>query len=170
MPRYPTHCPPRNSGPLLPAAIIACVFAVAATWTVIVHVLTILVITLGIMAGLAVTGLAAIAVIRLRGLARGLWAPARNLQAPAGAPRTIRTASAGQRQITGGHAPGIDSLQSRESAHCPAPAIEQHWHLHLHSTREEQLARILGQTPGRMPGTREQSQVPRDGGGGHHDA
>jgi hypothetical protein len=142
MPRCPTHCPPSNSGPLLPAAIIAGVFAVAATWTVIVHVLTILVITLGIMAGLAATGLVAIAVIRLRGLARGPRAPARNLQAPAGAPRTIRAASAGQRQITGGRAPGIDSKQSLESAHRPAPAIEQHWHLQLHhltTTKENRL-------------------------------
>ena len=56
MPRCSTHCPPSNSGPLLPAAIIAAVFAIAATWTVIVHVLTILVIALGVIAGLGVAG------------------------------------------------------------------------------------------------------------------
>jgi len=67
-----------------------------------------------------------------------------------------------------GRVPAADSQQSRESGHRPTPAIEQHWHLHVHGTSDEQLARVLGQTPGRMPGARKQSQVPRDG--GHHDA
>ena len=169
MPRCPAHCPPSNSGPLLPAAIIAGVFAIAATWTVIVHILTILVITLGVIAGLGVIGLAAITVMRLRGLAREPRAPARNLQAPAGAPRTIRAAAADQRQITSGRAPAAGGQQNREAQHRPVPAIEQHWHLHVHSTSEEQLARILGHTPGRMPDARKWSRTPRDG-GGHHDA
>ena len=168
MPRCPAHCPPSNSGPLLPAAIIAGVFAIAATWTVIVHILTILLITLGIIAGLGAAGLAAIIVIRLRGLARGPRAPARNLQAPAAAPRTIR-AAADQRQIASGRVPAASCPQSRESGHRPAPAIEQHWHLHVHGTSHEQLARVLGQTPRRKPGAPKQSQLPRDA-GGHHDA
>ena len=104
MPRCPAHCPASNSGPLLPAAIIAGVFAIAATWTVIVHILTILVITLGVIAGLGAAGLAAIIIIRLRDIARGPRAPARNLQAPAAAPRTIR-AAADQRHITSGRVP-----------------------------------------------------------------
>jgi hypothetical protein len=169
MPRCPAHCPPSNSGPLLPAAIIAGVFAVAATWTVIVHILTILAITLGVIAGLGVAGLAAVTVIRLRGLAREPPAPARNLPAPARAPRTIRAATSGQRQIISGRAPAAGGQQSRESEHRAAPAIEQHWHLHVHGTSEEQLARVLGQTPSRMPGARKQSRAPSDG-EGHRDA
>jgi hypothetical protein len=168
MPRCPAHCPPSNSGPLLPAAIIASVFAIAATWTVIVHILTILLITLGIIAGLGAAGLAAIIIIRLRDIARGPGAPARNLPAPAAAPRTIRAHGADQRHITSGRIPAADSKQSREAEHRPTPAIEQHWHLHVHGTSEQQLARVLGQTPGRIPGARKQSQAPRDG-GGHHD-
>jgi hypothetical protein len=152
----------------VPAAIIAGVFAIAATWTVIVHILTILLITLGIIAGLGAAGLAAIIVIRLRGLARGPRAPARNLPAPAAAPRTIR-AAADQRQITSGRVPAASCPQSRESGHRLAPAIEQHWHLHVYGTSDEQLARVLGQTPRRKPGAPKQSQLPRDG-GGHHDA
>jgi hypothetical protein len=169
MPRCPAHCPANNSGPLLPAAIIAGVFAIAATWTVIVHILTILVITLGIIAGLGAAGLAAVTVMRLRDIARGPRAPARNLQAPAAAPRTIRAHGADQRQITNGQVPAAGCQQSREAEHRPTPAIEQHWHLHVHGTSEEQLAHVLGQTPGRIPGAPKQSQVPRDG-GGHHDA
>jgi hypothetical protein len=165
MPRCPAHCPPHNSGRHLPAAIIAGVFAVAATWTVIVHVLTILLIALGVIAGLGVAGLAAVIVMRLRDFARKPPAPARNLPAPAGAPRTIRAAGADQRQITGGGAPAVDYEQSREAEHRPAPAIEQHWHLHVHGTSEEQLARVLGQTPSRMPGAPKQSRAPSDGGG-----
>jgi hypothetical protein len=167
MPRCPAHCPPSNSGPLLPAAIIAGVFAIAATWTVIVHILTILVITLGIIAGLGAAGLTVVTVIRLRDIAHGPRAPARNLPAPAAAPRTIRAAAADQQQTTSGRVPAAGGQQSREAEHRPTPAIEQHWHLHVHGTSEEQLAHVLGQTPGRMPGARKQSQVPRDG-GGHH--
>ena len=70
MPRCPAHCPPPTSSPALPAAIIAGVLAIAATWTVIVHILTILVITLGVVAGLGVAGLAAIILTRLRDTAR----------------------------------------------------------------------------------------------------
>jgi hypothetical protein len=170
MPRCPAHCPPHNSGPLLPAAIIAGVFAIAATWTVIVHVLTILVITLGVIAGLGVAGLAAIIVMRLRDLTREPRAPARNLPAPTGTPRTIRAATGiDQRQITSGRAPAVGGQQSREAEHRPASAIEQHWHLHLHDASHEQLARILAQAPGRTPRARTQSRVPRDA-GGHHDA
>jgi hypothetical protein len=106
--------------------------------------------------------------MRLRDLARGPRAPARNLQAPAAAPRTIRAAAADQRQITSGRAPAAGWQQSREAKYRPTPAIEQHWHLHVRGTSEEQLARVLGQTPGRMPGARK-SRAPRDG-GGHHDA
>ena len=168
MPRCPAHCPPSNGGPLLPAAIIAGVFAIAATWTVIVHILTILVITLGIIAGLGAAGLTVVTIMRLRDIARGPRAPARNLPAPAAAPRTIRAAAADERQITSGQASAVDRQQSREAGHCPTPAIEQHWHLHVHRTSDEQLARVHGQTPGRMPGARKQSQLPRDG--GHHDA
>jgi hypothetical protein len=153
----------------VPAAIIAGVFAIAATWTVIVHVLTILVTTLGIIAGLGAVGLAAIIIIRLRDIARGPRAPARNRPAPAAAPRTIRAAAADQRQITSGRVPAAGSQQGREAEHHPTPAIEQHWHLHVHGTSEELFARVLGQTPGRIPGARKQSQLPRDA-GGHHDA
>ena len=163
MPRCPAHCPPNSSGRLLPAAIISGVFAIAATWTMIVHVLSILVITLGVI------GLAAVMVMRLRGLAREPRAPARNLTAPTGAPRTIRAATGGQRQITSGRAPAVGGQQGREAEYRPASAIEQHWHLHVHGTSEEQLARVLRQTPGRTPGARKQSRAPRDG-GGHHDA
>jgi hypothetical protein len=165
MPRCPAHCPPSNSGPLLPAAIIAGVFAIAATWTVIVHILTILVITLGIIAGLGAAGLAAVTVMRLRDLAREPRAPARNLPARTRATRTIRAATVDKRQVTSGQAPAAGGQQSREAEHRPTPAIEQHWHLHVHGTSEEQLARVLGQTPGRIPGARKQAQVPRDGGG-----
>ena len=168
MPRCPAHCPPSDSGPLLPAALIAGVFAVAATWTVIVHILTILVITLGIIAGLGAAGLTVVTVIRLRDIAHGPRAPASNLPAPAAAPRTNRAAAADQRQITSGRVPAADSPQSRESGHRPTPAIEQHWHLHVHGTSEQQPARVPGQTPGRMPGAAKQAQLPRDG--GHHDA
>jgi hypothetical protein len=169
MPRCPAHCPPSNSGPLLPAAIIAGVFAIAATWTVIVHILTILVITLGIIAGLGAVGLAAITVMRLRDLARQPRAPARNLQAPTRATRTIRAATVDQRQITSGQAPATDRQQGREAEHRPAPAIEQHWHLHVYGTSDGQPTRVLGHTPGRIPGVPKQAQPPRDG-GGHHDA
>jgi hypothetical protein len=169
MPRCPAHCPPNNGGPLPPAAIIAGVFAIVATWTVIVHVLTILLITLGVIAGLGVAGLAAVIVMRLRDFARKPRAPARNLPVTAGAPRTIRAAGAGQRQIISGRAPAVEHGQSRGSEHRPAPAIEQHWHLHVHGTSEEQLARVLGQTPSRMPGAPKQSRAPSDG-GGHRDA
>jgi hypothetical protein len=169
MPRCPAHCPPSNSGPFLPAAIIAGVFAIAATWTVIVHVLAILAITLGVIAGLGVIGLAAVMVMRLRGLARELRAPARKLTAPTGASRTIRATTGGQRQITSGRAPAVGGQQGREAEYRAASAIEQHWHLHVHGASDEQLARVLGQAPGRMPRARTQSRVPRDA-GGHHDA
>jgi hypothetical protein len=155
MPRCPAHCPPSNSGPLLSTPIIAGVFAIAATWTVIVHILTILAITLGVIAGLGVIGLAAVMVMRLRGRARESRTPARNVPAPAGTPRTIRAATGCQ--------------QGREAEHRAASAIEEHWHLHLHDASDDQFARVLGQAPGRMPGTRKQSRVPRDG-RGHHDA
>jgi len=168
MPRCPANCPPSTSGPLLPAAIIGGVFAIAATWTVIVHILTILLITLGIIAGLGAAGLAAIIVMRLRDIARGPRAPARNLPAPAAAPRTIRPA-ADQRHITSGRALAARCPQSRESERRPTPAIEQHWHLHVHGTSGEQLARVPGQPPGRKPGATKQAQLPRDA-GGHHDA
>jgi hypothetical protein len=167
MPRCPAHCPPGNSGPLLPAAIIAGAVAIAATWTVIVHALAILVVTLGVAAGLGVTGLAAITVMRLRAIARKPQAPGRTLQARAGEPRTLRAAAVNQRQITTRRAPAAGYPQGRESGHRPAPAIEQHWHLHLHGATEEQLGHLLGQVPGRMPGARKQSQLPRDG-GRHH--
>jgi hypothetical protein len=169
MPRCPTHCPPSNSGPLQAAAIIAGVVAIGAAWTVIVHVLTILVITLGVAAGLGAAGLAAITVIRLRGVAREPQAPGRTPQARAGAPHTLRAATAEQRQITTARAPAAGYPQGRESGHPPAPAIEQHWHLHLHGASEEQLGHLLGQPPARMPGARKRSPVPGDG-GGHHDA
>jgi hypothetical protein len=169
MPRCPAHCPPNNGGPLPPAAIIAGVFAIVATWTVIVHVLTILLITLGVIAGLGAAGLAAVIVMRLRDFAREPRAPAHNLPVTAGAPRTIRAAGAGQRQITSGRAPAVDCQQRGEAEHRPAPAIEEHWHLHVHGTSEEQLARILGQTPGRIPGAWKWSRAPSDG-GGHRDA
>ena len=167
MPRCPAHCPTGNSGPLLPAAIIAGVFVIAA-WTTIVHVLTILVITLGVVAGLGLAGLAAIIVIRLRDTARAPCTPGRDLQARAGAPRAIRAAAVDQRQITTSRAP-VGYQQGRESGHRPAPAIEQHWHLHLHGSSEEQLGHLLGQTPGRMPDAPKRSPAPSDG-GGHHDA
>jgi hypothetical protein len=165
----PAHCPPSNSGPLLPAALIAGVVAIAAAWTVIVHVLTILVITLGVAAGLGAAGLAAVIALRPRGIARQPRAPGRNLQARAGAPRTLRAAAADQRQITAPRAPAAGYQQGRETGHRPAPAIEQHWHLHLHGTGEEQLGHVLGQAPGRMPGARKWSRAPGEG-GGHHDA
>jgi hypothetical protein len=168
MPRCSTHCPPGNGGPLLPAAIIAGVVAIAAAWTVIVHVLTILVITLGVAAGLGAVSLAAIIVMRLRDVAREPRAPGRTLRARAGAPHTLR-AAAEQRQITTAHAPAAGYPQGRESGHRPAPAIEQHWHLHLHGASEEQVGHLLGQPPARMPGARKGSRVPGDG-GGHHDA
>jgi hypothetical protein len=157
MPRCPAHCPPKDSGPLLPAAIIAGVFAIAATWTVIVHVLTILVITLGVVAGLGVVGLAAVITMRLRSIAREPQAP----------PRTIR-AAADQPQITTSRAPAAGCQQGRESGHRLAPATEQHWHLHLHGVGEAQLGHVLGQPPGRMTGAREWSQA--GDGGGLHDA
>jgi hypothetical protein len=165
MPRCPAHCPPSNSGPLLPAAIIAGVFAIAATWTVIVHILTILLITLGIIAVLGTAGLATIAIIRLRGLAREPRAPARNLQAPTRATRTIQAATIDRRQITSGRVPAAGCQQNPEAEHRSTPAIEQHWHLHLHGTSGEQPARVLGHTPGAP----KQAQLPRDA-GGHHDA
>jgi hypothetical protein len=133
-----------------------------------VHILTILMITLGIIAGLGAAGLAVIIVMRLRDIARGPRTPARNLPAPVAAPRIIRAHGADQQQITSGRVPAASCPQSRESEHRPTPAIEQHWHLHVHGTSDEQLANVLGQTPGRIPGARKQSQVPRDG-GGHHD-
>jgi hypothetical protein len=136
---------------------------------VIVHILTILLITLGIIAGLGAAGLTVVTVIRLRGIARGPRAPARNLPAPAAAPRTNRGAAAGQRQITSGRVPAADSQQSREAGHRPTSAIEQHWHLHMHGTSEQQPVRVPGQIPGRIPGAPQQSQVPRDA-GGQHDA
>jgi hypothetical protein len=107
--------------------------------------------------------------MRLRGLAREPRAPARNLQAAAAAPRTIRAAAADERQITSGRVPAAGCQRNREAEHRPPPPIEQHWHLHLHGTSDEQPARVLGQMPGRIPGAPKQSQVPRDG-GGHHDA
>jgi hypothetical protein len=118
---------------------------------VIVHILTILVIALGVIAGLGAAGLAAVIIIRLRDIARGPRAPARSLKAPSAAPRTIRPA-AGQRHITRGRVLAASCPQSRESEHRPAPAIEQHWHLHVLGTSDEQLARVLGQTAGRKPG------------------
>jgi hypothetical protein len=169
MPRCPAHCPPSNSGPLLPAAIIAGVVAIAAAWTVIVHVLTILVITLGVAAGLGVTGLAAIIVTRSRGITRQPRAPGRNLQARADPPRTLRAAAVDQRQITITRAPAAGYQQGRESGHRPAPAIQQHWHLHLHGATEEQLGHLLGQLPARIPDARKGSPAPSEG-GGHHDA
>ena len=168
MPRCPAHCPPGNSGPLLPAAIIAGVVAIASAWTVIVHVLTILVITFGVAAGLGITGLAAVIVKRLRDIARELRAPARILQARAGDSRTLQAAAVDQRQITTSRAPAAGYRQGRESGHRPAPAIEQHWHLHLHGPSEEQLGQLLGQVPGRMPSARKWSPAPSEG--GHHDA
>jgi hypothetical protein len=169
MPRCPAHCPPSNSGPPLPAVIIAGAFIIAAAWTVIVHVLTILVITLGVAAGLGVAGLAAVIALRLRDIAREPRAPGRHLQARAGAPRTIRAAAVDQRQITTTRAPAADYPQGREPGYRPAAAIEQHWHLHLHGATEEQPGRLLGQAPGRMPDAREGSPAPSEG-GGHHDA
>ena len=169
MPRCPAHCPPPTSGPALPAAIIAGVFAIAATWTVIVHILTILVITLGVVAGLGVAGLAAIILTRLRDTARQPPAPGGTLQARAGAPRPIRAAGVDRRQITTSQAPTVGYQQGRESGHRPAPAIEQHWHLHLHAASEVQPGHLAGQTPGRMPGARNWSPAPSEG-GGHHDA
>jgi hypothetical protein len=156
MPRCPTHCPPKDSGPLLPAAIIAGVFVIAATWTVIVHVLTILMITLGVIAGLGVVGLAAVITMRLRSIAREPQAP-----------RTIR-AAADQLQITTSRAPAAGCQQGHESGHRLAPATEQHWHLHLHGVGEAQLGHVLGQPPGRMTGAWEWSQAPADGGGLHN--
>jgi hypothetical protein len=156
MPRCPAHCPPKDSGPLLPAAIVAGVFAIAATWPVIVHVLTILVITLGVVAGLGVVGLAAVITMRLRSIAREPQAP-----------RTIR-AAADQPQITTSRAPAAGCQQGRESGHRLAPATEQHWHLHLHGVGEAQLGHVLGQPRGRMTGAREWSQA--GDGGGRHDA
>ena len=160
MPRCPAHCPPGKSGPLLPAAIIAGVLAVAATWTVIVRVLTILVIALGVAAGLGVAGLAAVLVVRLGDMARELRAPGRELQAR-GAPRTIGAAAAEQRQITTSRGLAAGYQQGREPGHRPAPAIEQHWHLHVHGAHEEQLAHVLGAP--------DWSRAPGDG-GGRHDA
>jgi hypothetical protein len=167
MPRCPAHCPPHNSGPLLPAAIIAGACAVAAAWTVIVHVLTILVITFGVVAGLGAAGLAAAVVLRLRGLTRGPQAPARPPAALAAGPRAVR-AAAGPRQITGSRAQAAGHQQARQPRHSPAPAIGQHWHLHLHAASEEQPGRVFGQAPGRPPGAQEESRAARDG--GHHDA
>ena len=167
MPRCPAHCPPHNSGPLLPAAIIAGACAVAAAWTVIVHVLTILVITVGVVAGLGAAGLAAAVVLRWRGLTRRPQAPARTLAPLAAGPWAVR-AAASQRQITTSRAPAAGHQQARAPGHSPAPAIEQHWHLHLHAASEEQLTRGFGQAPGRPPSAQEESTAARDE--GHHDA
>ena len=166
MPRCPAHCPPHNSGPLLPAAIIVGACAVAATWTVIVHVLTILVITFGVVAGLGAFGLAVAVVLRLRGLTRGPQAPARPLASLAAGPWAVR--AAGQRQITASRAQAAGYQQAREPGHSPTPAIEQHWHLHLHAASEEQLGRVFGQAPRRLPSPPEEPRAARDG--GHHDA
>src|SRR5438552_3279569 len=131
MPRCPAHCPPETTGPLPAAAIIAGVLVLTAAGTVIAHLLTIVMITLGVAAGLGITGL----VIRVLA-AHAQDTPAR-LQARA---VTLRAAQAtdGLRQITSSRGPAAGDQPPRGAGHRGAPAIEQHWHLHLHAASDEQ--------------------------------
>jgi hypothetical protein len=132
---------------------------------VIVHVLAILVITFGVVAGLGTVGLAAAVILRLRGLTRRPQAPARTLASLSEGPWAVR-AAAGPRQITASRAQAAGHQQAREPGHSPASAIEQHWH--LHAANKEQPGRVFGQEPGRLPSAQEKSTAAHDG--GHHDA
>ena len=141
MPRCSTHCPPpRSSGALLLAVIVAGVVIIAAGKTAIAHALTTLAIAAGIIAGLTIAGLTTAAVMHLRSKSRP----------PAS--RTIRATPATQHALTSGHGrAAIGRQDDRGSGRHRVPATEQHLHLHLHDVSEQDLAHLLSQphaTPG----------------------
>jgi hypothetical protein len=140
MSRCSTHCPPSNRNPLLPVAVVAAIIAVAATWTVIVHVLTVLVIAAGAVAGLGVVGLAVALAMRLRAISREPWAPGRGFRASAPEDGRVRALPASPEQVTVGRTSVLDYQQGSA-----VPAIEQHWHLHLHADSKQQLDHVLNQ-------------------------
>src|SRR5215813_3301916 len=107
MPRCPSHCPPSNNGPLLAAAILAGAVALVAARAVIMHVLIVLVITLGVVSGLSVGALAVVIAMRLRNATRKPLAPGRNLMAHAEVLKARPAADADQRQITAGRTAAV---------------------------------------------------------------
>jgi hypothetical protein len=145
VPRCSTHCPPpRNGGAVLLAVIVAGVVIVAAGRTAIAHVLTIVVVAAGIVAGVAIAGLATAAVLHLRSKSRGRRPTSPELQARPPASRTIRATPATQAALTSG--PGRAATgrhEDRGSGHYRAPATEQHLHLHLHGASTQELAHLL---------------------------
>ena len=149
MPRCSTHCPPpRSSGALLLAVIVAGVVIVAARGTAIVHVLTILGIAAGIIAGLAIAGLATAAVLRLRSQSREPRPASPDLRARPPASRTIPATPATQPALTSGRGrAAIGRQDDRGSGRYPVPATEQHLHLHLHGASGQELAHLLSQPP-----------------------
>ena len=168
MPRCPTHCPSRNNGPLLAAAILVGAVALIAARTVLMHVLIVLAITLGVVFGLGVSALAVVIVVRLHGSARKPLAPGRKLRAHAEVLSSFPAAGADQRQITAGRTAALGRRPAYESGHHPAPAIEQRRSVHAHGSRDEQRARAMLQAPGRSPGAPQMPRPRRDRGGHHH--
>jgi hypothetical protein len=162
MPRCPTHCPPGNNGPFLAAAILAGAVALIAARAVIMHVLIVLVITLGIVSGLGASALAVLIVMRLRSIARKPLAPSRKLRAHAEILSTFPAADADRRQITAGRTALPGRPPVCESRHHSAPAIERRQHHHARGSHDEQDARATYQTPGRMPGAQQLSPRRRD--------
>jgi hypothetical protein len=167
MPRCPTHCPSRNNGPLLPAAILAGAVALIAR-PVLMHILIVLAITLSIVFGLGASALAMVIVVRLHGSARRPLAPGRKLRAHAEVLSSFPAIDADQRQITARSAAAPARRPACESGHHPAPAIEQRPYLHAHGSRDEQRARAMRQPPEHTSGARQALRLRRDRGGHHH--
>jgi hypothetical protein len=168
MPRCPTHCPHSNNSPLLAAAILAGAVALIAARALIMHVLIVLVITLGIVSGLSASALAVVIVIRLHGNAHQPLAPGRKLQAHAEVLGARPVVDADQRQITAGRTAARGRHQTHASGHHPAPAIEQRHYRPAQGSRNEQHARAMDQTPGRTPGASQAPHPRPDRGGQHH--
>ena len=103
MPRCSTHCPPpRSSGALLLAVIVACVVLPAARGTAIAHALTILAIVAGIITGLTIAGLATAVVLRLRSESRERRPTSPDVRTRPPASRTIQATPANQHALTSG--------------------------------------------------------------------
>jgi hypothetical protein len=137
MPRHCCCCTPSRSGgaPLLALLVIGAV-VVAASWTAIAHVMMIILVTACVVAGVAVIGLAAAAVMRFRALAHEPQfiakpvVPARPLPA-ARRPRVL--AAEGARVFDGRTARPAVAL----------PPVEQHLHLHWHAASPPEPVEVV---------------------------
>src|SRR5215469_9868251 len=150
MPRCSTHCPPRkSSSSLVPVAlVVASAVALAANWTAIVHVITILLATAGIVAGLTIAGLTTAVIMRLRRKTREPWMTGPVIRASTQTRPAMRRVAVSQRTIPSGNARAIEGPHDYQTVPMTMPAAERHLHLHWHDAKPPELSQLLNRPRG----------------------